>query len=117
MIAQKVHLRSLTIAQRVRLISEGLKDRSKMVRDCVEKSLIQTWLRMVNSNVLDLLTCLDVEASVVEAELVLKTIFQDIPYENLIDNFNLVKEDRVVSHTDLRPESALYWRCLTQYLR
>ncbi|XP_045585282.2 condensin complex subunit 3 isoform X1 [Procambarus clarkii] len=116
-LSQKVHLRSLTIAQRVRLISEGLKDRSDMVRSCVEKNLIQAWLRMVDGNVLDLLTCLDVEASVTEAELTLKTIFQDVPYVDLIDNFGLAKEERIVSPSDLRPESALYWRCLAQYLR
>lgn len=112
-----MHLKSLTIAQRVRLISEGLKDRSDMVRTCVEKNLIQSWLRMVDGKVLDLLTCLDVEASVTEAEMALKTIFHDVPYSNLIDNFRIVKEERVVNPDELRPESALYWRCLAQHLR
>ncbi|XP_071521422.1 condensin complex subunit 3 [Panulirus ornatus] len=116
-ISQKVHVKSLTIAQRVRLISEGLKDRSDMVRRCVEKTLIQSWLRMVNGSVLDLLTCLDVEASVTEAELALKTIFRDVPYSDLIDNFGIVKEERVVNLDELQPESALYWRCLAEHLQ
>ncbi|KAG7157088.1 Condensin complex subunit 3-like, partial [Homarus americanus] len=116
-ISQKVHLRSLTIAQRLRLISEGLKDRNVMVRSCVEKNLIPSWLRMVNGNVLNLLACLDVEASVSEAELALKTIFRDVPFADLIDNFGLTKKTRVVNPEDLRPESAIYWRCLAQHLR
>lgn len=117
MISQRVHLKSLTIAQRVRLISEGLKDRSEVVRICVEKKLIQAWLRMVHGNVLDLLTCLDVEASVTEAELVLKAIFRDVPYPDLINNFGLDKDQRLVNYNDLRPESALYWQNLAQHLR
>ncbi|KAK4302655.1 hypothetical protein Pmani_025270 [Petrolisthes manimaculis] len=116
-ISQRVHLKSLTIAQRVRLISEGLKDRSEMVRMCVEKKLIQAWLRMVHGNVLDLLTCLDVEASVKEAELAIKAIFLDVAYPNLIDNFGIDKDQRLVNYDKLHPESALYWRCLAQHLR
>ena len=117
MISQKIHLKSLTIAQRVRLISEGLKDRHEMVQNCVKKKLIPSWLRMLDGNVLDLLTCLDVEASIKEAELILKTIFEIIPFPDLVENIGLIKQQRLVSPSELRPESALYWRCLAQYLR
>lgn len=117
MISQKIHLKSLTIAQRVRLISEGLKDRHEMVRNCVKKKLIPSWLRQLDGNVLNFLTCLDVEASVKEAELVLKTIFELIPFPDLVKNIILEEEKRLVSPANLRPESALYWRCLVQHLR
>ncbi|XP_050715054.1 condensin complex subunit 3-like [Eriocheir sinensis] len=116
-ISQKIHLKSLTIAQRVRLISEGLKDRHEMVRNCVKKQLIPSWLRQSGGKVLDFLTCLDVEASVKEAELVLKTIFELIPFPDLVKNIELEEGKRLVSPSNLRPESALYWRCLVQHLR
>ena len=83
----------------------------------MEKGLIQAWLRMVNGNVLEFLSCLDVEASVAEAELSLKTLFRDVPFTDLIENFGLDKEERIIEINALRPESALYWRCLTQHLR
>lgn len=117
MISQKIHLKSLTIAQRVRLLSEGLKDRHEMVRNTVKKKLIPSWLRLLDGNVLDLLTCLDVEASVKEAELVLKTIFELIPLPDLVKNIGLTKPERLIIPTDLQPESALLWRCLCQHLR
>ncbi|XP_063609202.1 condensin complex subunit 3-like [Penaeus indicus] len=116
-ISRKVHLKSLTIAQRVRLIAEGLTDRSDVVRGAVEKNLIQSWLRMVNGNVLDLLSCLDVETAVKEAELALQSMFRDVPYADLIENLGLNKETRTLESGELRPESALYWRCLAEYLR
>uniref|UniRef100_A0A0P4VX19 Nuclear condensin complex subunit 3 C-terminal domain-containing protein n=1 Tax=Scylla olivacea TaxID=85551 RepID=A0A0P4VX19_SCYOL len=116
-ISQKIHLKSLTIAQRVRLLSEGLKDRHEMVRNCVKKKLIPSWLRLLGGNVLDLLTCLDVEASVKEAELVLKTIFELIPFPDLVKNIGLTKQQRLISPSELQPESALLWRCLAQHLR
>ncbi|XP_064083771.1 condensin complex subunit 3-like [Macrobrachium nipponense] len=116
-LAQKVHIRSLTIAQRVRLISEGLKDRCEAVRKAVEKCLIQSWLRMVNCNVLEFLSCLDVEASVAEAELALKTLFRDNSFADMSENFGLDVNKRIIDYSALRPESALYWRCFTQHLR
>lgn len=116
-ISRKVHLKSLTIAQRVRLIAEGLTDRSDVVRGAVEKNLIQSWLRMVNGNVLDLLSCLDVETAVKEAVLALQAMFRDVPYADLIENLGLNSETRTLGPGELRPESALYWRCLAEYLR
>lgn len=116
-ISQKVHIRSMTIAQRVRLIAEGLKDRTEMVRVAVEKNLLQSWLRMVNGKVLDLLTCLDVEASVKEAELALVTLFKDVSYQTIFENFEQLNENRMINSEDLRPESSLFWRCLAQHLR
>ncbi|XP_068227080.1 condensin complex subunit 3 [Palaemon carinicauda] len=116
-LAQKVHIRSLSIAQRVRLISEGLKDRCESVRKAVEKGLIQSWLRMVNSSVLDLLSCLDVEASVAEAELVLTTLFRENSFADMAENFGLDADKRIIEYGQLRPESALYWRCFAQHLR
>lgn len=116
-ISQKVHIRSMTIAQRVRLIAEGLKDRTEMVRVAVEKNLLQSWLRMVNGKVLDLLTCLDVEASVKEAELALVTLFKDVSYQTIFENFEQLNESRLINSEDLRPESSLFWRCLAQHLR
>ena len=83
----------------------------------VEKMLIPAWLRLVDGNVLDLLTCLDVEASTKGAELALGTLFADVSYCDLTKKFNLLNEHKVIETSELKPESALYWRVLVQYLR
>lgn len=116
-LAQKVHIRSLQIKQRVRLLSEGLHDRVDIVRLAVQKNLLQAWLRFVNGNVLDLLTCLDVEASTEGAELALDALFVDVPAASLVQNFGLLGDDKVIPLEDLKPESALYWKCLVKHLK
>lgn len=116
-LAQKVHIRSLQISQRVRLLSEGLNDRSDIVRLAVQKNLLQAWLRFVNGNVLDLLTCLDVEASTKGAELALDTLFLDVPASTLVQNFGLLGEDKLIPLGDIKPESVLYWKCLVKHLK
>ncbi|XP_076046036.1 chromosome associated protein G isoform X2 [Oratosquilla oratoria] len=116
-IAQRVHIRSLTIAQRVRIISEGLNDRSENVRLAVEKHVLQSWLRLVDGKVVDLLTCLDVEASTRNAELALNRLFVEVPYANLLEAFGDLGEQKLMNSNDLRPETSLYWKCLAQHFR
>jgi hypothetical protein len=116
-LAQKVHIRSLQISQRVRLLSEGLNDRSDIVRMAVQKNLLQAWLRFVNGSLLDLLTCLDVEASTKGAELALDTLFLDVPASTLVQNFSLLGDDKLIPLGDIKPESVLYWKCLVKHLQ
>ncbi|RXG72423.1 Condensin complex subunit 3 [Armadillidium vulgare] len=116
-LAQKVHIRSFTIAQRVMIISEGLKDRSSIVRQVVKKNILQAWLRLVDGSVLDLLKCLDIEASTDSAELALGSLFEDVPCGSLIENFDLLEDNKLIPFEKLNTESAFYWRCLTKHLR
>ncbi|KAF2353585.1 Nuclear condensin complex subunit 3 C-terminal domain [Trinorchestia longiramus] len=116
-LAQKVHIRSLQISQRVRLLSEGLNDRSDLVRVAVQKTLLNSWLRFVNGSILDLLTCLDVEASTKVAELALDSLFQDVPAATLVQAFDMLDGNKLVQLDKLKPESALYWKTLAKHLK
>lgn len=74
-LAEKVSIRALTIAQRVNLLTVGLKDRSKLVKAaCVQ--MLKAWLRSYNQNMFKLLEAIDIEESVECAELVLGNILK-----------------------------------------
>lgn len=77
-IAEKVSIKSLTIAQRVQLLSNGLHDRSESIKDVCAKDLLNGWLESFDKDVIKLLKCLDVEGCTEVAELALKTILKGI---------------------------------------
>ncbi|XP_071792780.1 condensin complex subunit 3-like [Asterias amurensis] len=116
-LAEKVHIKALTIAQRVRLLQDGLTDRADSVKDACAGKLLQAWLRIYDGNVLDLLGCLDVENSCKTAELALNVIFKKVQPQELVDNFDLLDGTLVVPAEKLTCESALYWQCLCSFLK
>ncbi len=117
MIAEKIHIRALTIAQRVHLLSQGLKDRSPSVKDTCTNQLLQTWLKVYQGNILDLLKCLDVENSLDTCELMLGAIFKKSPPSELVQNFDLLDDSLVVPWEKLTCENATYWRCLCEHVK
>ncbi|XP_033122987.1 condensin complex subunit 3-like isoform X2 [Anneissia japonica] len=115
-IAEKVHVKALTIAQRVRILKTGLSDRSEMVRETCASKIITAWLRTFEGNVLELLKCLDVENSCETAEMALKKYMKRIPPEELVENFDLLNGRLVIEESSLTCENVLYWRCLCEHL-
>ena len=77
-LAEKVNIKSLTIAQRVQLLSNGLHDRSESIKDVCAKELLNGWLKSFDKDVVRLLKCLDVEGCTDVAELALKTVLAGI---------------------------------------
>lgn len=73
-LAEKVNIKSLTIAQRVQLLSNGLHDRSESIKEVCTKELLNGWLKSFDNDVVRLLKCLDVEGCTEVAELALKTV-------------------------------------------
>ncbi|XP_022086528.1 condensin complex subunit 3-like isoform X2 [Acanthaster planci] len=116
-LAEKVHIKALTIAQRVQLLQDGLTDRSDMVRDTCSGKLLQAWLRIFDGNVLELLGCLDVENSCKTAELALDFVLGKAQPQDLVDNFDLLDKTYVIPVDKLTCESALYWQCLCSFLK
>ncbi|ELT89300.1 hypothetical protein CAPTEDRAFT_225765 [Capitella teleta] len=116
-IAEKIHIKALTIAQRVRILNEGLNDRSDPVREACTGKLLQTWLLNFSGNILELLQSLDVENSMDMCRKMLKLLFKKSPSCDLLANFDLVDENLCIPIEKLNCESALYWRCLTEHLR
>jgi len=120
-IAEKVHIKSLTIGQREGVLKRGLGDRSETVRRVVEQEMVPAWLRLSGNNILQLLHHLDV-ANAAEEETkatpvaALNVIFKDSSYRDLVTNFQYLDQDRLIPADKLTPETAMYWRVLAEYL-
>ncbi|KFZ49920.1 Condensin complex subunit 3, partial [Antrostomus carolinensis] len=115
-LAEKVHMRALSIAQRVKLLQQGLNDRSDAVKE-VMKKLLQAWLRFTEGDVLELLHRLDVENCPEVAIPVLNAIFSLSPLHDFVQNCKNLDSRKLIPLEDLTPENVLYWRCLCEYLK
>uniref|UniRef100_A0A8C2QHG1 Non-SMC condensin I complex, subunit G n=1 Tax=Cricetulus griseus TaxID=10029 RepID=A0A8C2QHG1_CRIGR len=116
-LAEKVHMRAMSIAQRVLLLQQGLNDRSDAVKQAVQKHLLQGWLRFTEGNILELLHRLDVENSSEVAVSVLNSLFSVTPLNELV---GICKNDdgrKLIPVETLTPELALYWCTLCEYLK
>ncbi|NXD06438.1 CND3 protein, partial [Nothocercus nigrocapillus] len=88
-LAEKVHMRALSIAQRVKLLQQGLNDRSEAVKEVMKKKLLQAWLNLTEGDVLELLHRLDVENCIDVAISALNAIFSLSPVSDLKNCKNL----------------------------
>nr|XP_012327783.1 condensin complex subunit 3 isoform X1 [Aotus nancymaae] len=116
-LAEKVHMRALSIAQRVMLLQQGLNDRSDAVKQAMQKHLLQGWLRFSEGNILELLHRLDVENSSEVAVSVLNALFSVTPLSELV---GICKSDdgrKLIPVETLTPEITLYWCALCEYLK
>ncbi|XP_039607492.1 condensin complex subunit 3 isoform X2 [Polypterus senegalus] len=116
-LAEKVHVNALTIAQRVKILQQGLNDRSVAVKEAVQKNLLQAWLRLMEGNVLDLLHKLDVENSAEVPVTALNALFALSPLNELAENFSSIDERKLIPVENLTCENALYWRALCEYIK
>ncbi|CAJ0940205.1 unnamed protein product [Ranitomeya imitator] len=91
-LAEKVHIRALTIAQRVSLLQLGLNDRSEAVKDIMQKKLLQSWLKYTEGNVLELLHRLDVENSPEVAVSALNAMFALSSVSELVEKCKNIDE-------------------------
>ena len=127
-LAEKVHIKSLTIGQREGLLQRGLGERSEQVKKVVELELLPAWLRLSDNNIVKLLHHLDVGNSD-QGPVVLRgqrpsapagalgVLFQDTSARDLVEQFQYLDERRLVPYDKLTAETAMYWRVLAQYLR
>ncbi|KFQ44327.1 Condensin complex subunit 3, partial [Nestor notabilis] len=116
-LAEKVHMRALSIAQRVKLLQQGLNDRSDAVKEVIKKKLLQAWLQMTEGDVLELLHRLDVENCPEVATPVLNAMFSLSPLNNFVYNCKNLDSRKLIPLEDLTAENVLYWRCLCEYLK
>uniref|UniRef100_A0A667WEW7 Non-SMC condensin I complex, subunit G n=1 Tax=Myripristis murdjan TaxID=586833 RepID=A0A667WEW7_9TELE len=85
-LAEKVHIKALSIAQRVSLLQQGLHDSSEAVREVVCARLLPAWLLRLDGNVVELLHKLDVENCAQTALDTLRAIFTSTPADELLQN-------------------------------
>ncbi|NWT83785.1 CND3 protein, partial [Lanius ludovicianus] len=116
-LAEKVHLRALTIAQRVKLLQQGFNDRSDAVKEVMKKKLLQVWLQFSEEDVLELLHKLDVENCPEVAISVLNAVFSLSPLHDIVQNCKNLDSRKLIPLEDLTAENVLYWRCLCEYLK
>ncbi|XP_037685400.1 condensin complex subunit 3 [Choloepus didactylus] len=116
-LAEKVHMRAMSIAQRVMLLQQGLNDRTDAVKQAMKKHLLQGWLRFTEGNILELLHRLDVENSSEVAVSVLNALFSMTPLNELVGVCKHNDGRKLIPVETLTPEIALYWRALCEYLK
>ncbi|XP_009068002.1 PREDICTED: condensin complex subunit 3-like, partial [Acanthisitta chloris] len=115
-LAEKVHIRALSIAQRVKLLQQGLNDRSGAVKEVVKK-LLQAWLRYTEGDLLELLHRLDIENCPEVAFPVLNALFSLSPLHDIVQNCKSLDSRKLIPLEDLTAENVLHWRCLCEYLK
>ncbi|CAN2388614.1 C-term domain [Pristimantis euphronides] len=116
-LAEKVHIRALSIAQRVNLLQLGLNDRSEAIKAVMQKKLLQSWLKYTEGNVLELLHRLDVENSPEVAVSALNAMFALSSVSELAEKCKNIDERKLIPMDTLGPENVLYWKALCKYLK
>ncbi|TKS68157.1 Condensin complex subunit 3 [Collichthys lucidus] len=116
-LADKVHIKAMTIAQRVSLLQEGLHDPSEAVREVVCSRLLPAWLLRLDGNVIEMLHRLDVENCAPTALDTLKAVFKGMPTEELLQNRLQLDNRKLIPVDSLSCENVLYWRALCEFIK
>ncbi|XP_077333854.1 condensin complex subunit 3 [Lithobates pipiens] len=116
-LADKVHLRALSIAQRVKLLQQGLNDRSEAVKGIMQKKLLQSWLKYTEGNILELLHRLDVENSPEVAVSALNAMFSLSSPNELVEKCENIDKRKLIPLDALTPENVLYWKALSEFVK
>ena len=45
----------------------------------------------------------------------LDVLFTDVPFHDLVANFQYLDQDRLIPYDKLTAETAMYWRCLAKF--
>lgn len=113
---EKIHIKALSIANRVRLLHDGLTDRSDSVKAACSGKLLQAWLRTFGGNVLELLGSLDVENSTETCELVLKTLLKEAPLPEVVQKFDILDDKVLIPQDKLTSENSMYWQSVCKHV-
>uniref|UniRef100_A0A8K9X7G9 Non-SMC condensin I complex, subunit G n=1 Tax=Oncorhynchus mykiss TaxID=8022 RepID=A0A8K9X7G9_ONCMY len=116
-LSDKVHIRALSIAQRVSLLQQGLHDAAESVRQVVQVRLLPAWLNLLQGDVLELLHKLDVENCSQTALDTLTALFTHTPQDQLLHHRLQLDDRMLVPAGSLSCESVLYWRALCEFVK
>ena len=94
----------------------------------MERELLPAWLRLSGENIVQLLHHLDVGNSDQEVAAragarpsapagALNVLFNETAPRELVEQFQYLDTDKLIPYEKLTPETAMYWRVLTKYLR
>ncbi|KAF5400086.1 hypothetical protein PHET_06625 [Paragonimus heterotremus] len=113
-------LRPLSIAKRIRILQDGLTDRSAEVRQAAQE-LVLAWFNATNRDPIHLLRRLDTEGVPETSQLMLDNLFAALPeteFDQMVTEWTAKclteqKTLHVESHT---AEAAFFWRALVEFL-
>uniref|UniRef100_A0A8C6NHE7 Non-SMC condensin I complex, subunit G n=1 Tax=Nothobranchius furzeri TaxID=105023 RepID=A0A8C6NHE7_NOTFU len=114
-LADKVHIKALTIAQRVGLLQHGLHDTSEAIREVVCSRLLPAWLLLLDGNIIELLHRLDVENCAETAMETLKALFKGM--STLLENKCVFLNRKLIPVDSLTCENVVYWRVLCEFIK
>lgn len=112
----RVHVRSLSIANRVKILKLGLDDQSESVKTIVQDKLIPAWINAMESSLFNLIRGLDVEGCSDIATRVLQVWFKKLNYSEVTSQLP-VDTEHLVNVEALKPEMAVYWITAVNFLR
>ncbi|XP_046435032.1 condensin complex subunit 3 [Neodiprion fabricii] len=113
----KITVRSLTIEQREKLLSDGLRDRSEKVSKYVKMQLLPTWLEHYEGDFIKLLRALDAENALEISILMLDVLLKLTPVRNIIQHVPVDPDTKLIPFEKLTSESVIYWRCVITHLQ
>ncbi|RWS01908.1 condensin complex subunit 3-like protein [Dinothrombium tinctorium] len=128
-IAQRIHVKSFTIEQRLNLLKNGLNDRSKHVRKVVETKLVDSWLQAYNNDIIELLTSLDIQSDPPTIEKLLDVIFmqklQQVTKDLrsalhvYVEEFKeqMLDSRKLLTKSPLTVERSFLWKCLVTFCK
>ncbi|KAI5087900.1 condensin complex subunit 3 [Silurus meridionalis] len=116
-LAEKVHIRALSIAQRVSLLQQGLNDSAASVKEVVKQTLLPSWLRLLQGDVLQLLHRLDVENCADTAVSALHAHFSVVTTPDELLNAAKLDERKLIPIDALTCENVLLWRALCEFVK
>lgn len=111
----RVHVRSLSIANRVTILKLGLNDRSAAVTCVVQDKLIPGWVNAMDGSLFNLLRGLDVEGCSEIAGQVVNVWLKTLNYKEICSSL-ATDDDHLVRIEALTPEMALYWHAAVTFL-
>lgn len=107
-ISERVHVRTLSIANRVTILNLGLNDKSTAVTTMVQSKLIPAWINAMEGSIFNFLRGIDVEGCSDIAIQVLQVWLKTLNYKEVTAHLSMDGENLVTIDT-LKPEVALYW--------
>uniref|UniRef100_A0A094ZXB3 Condensin complex subunit 3 n=1 Tax=Schistosoma haematobium TaxID=6185 RepID=A0A094ZXB3_SCHHA len=120
LLASRGILRPLSIAKRIRILQDGLSDRSEEVRKAT-KELVLAWFNGTNRDPVLLLRRLDPEGDPSTSQKALDSLFEMLSLDDLLKvvqewSPNYLNSDRILKSDCLTPEATFFWRALVEFI-
>lgn len=123
----KYPVRQYMVAQRSKILEQGLKDQSSLVKQALTKVMLPHWIESYQKNFIHFLEGLKIDAT--DEELVifkrvsteaLMEVFKKFPWQDALKNLSLTETEpmeKCVPVENLTVESVVLWQAIIKYLK